>query len=231
MDYRELKDQYAGKRIFLCGNGPTMNLLTKRQKKTLTEREYTFAGSRFFEWKEGWTPSFYVLTERQQATEYQERGFENATATVARFFVNWQPAPDGWVAVPRPPHHAHDVLHYGMLGLLGVCEQAQDLGPHLHHGKDTPLAMAQLAHYMGFAEMYLLGCESTKGGHQYDAGHMRIVRADGLIDPYYERAARELPIKDCTPGGNLSQRGILEYIPLDEVLKSKDLTASSLRKS
>ena len=46
----------------------------------------------------------------------------------------------------------------------------------------------------------------------------RNMHAPGTMNPYYERAGRELPIKDCTPGGTLTQAGVLEYVPLEDVL-------------
>ena len=210
----DFKDAYSG-RVFLIGNGPSMNRLTDREKDLL-KKERTFSGSRWFLWPGHWTTTFYILTERKQAGLWQERGFQNATAEEAKFFVNWQPCPDGWVEVPRPPAQSHDVLNFGTQGLWS-CPKITDIGPHLHHGKDTPLAMAQVARYMGFGQMYLLGCETEGAGRSYP-DEPRRTHAPGIMDAYYQRAGRELPITDCTPGGRLSREGILKYVPLEEVL-------------
>jgi len=198
------------------GNGPSMNLLTDEEIHLLKE-ERTFSGSRWFMWPKSWTTDFYILTERKQATEWKERGFNKATAKEAKFWVTWQPAPAGWVPVPRPPSNAHDVLNYGTRGLKGNCKVGQDGSPHLHHGKDTPLAMAQVAAYMGFSEMYLIGCETEGAGRSYEDAP-RAMHIGGVMDAYYERAGKELPLVDCTPGGRLSRVGALKYKPLAEVL-------------
>ena len=216
MELNDYKQQYSGP-IFICGNGASMNLLTAKQKTALKARS-TFAGSRWVIWEEGWTPDFYILTERKQTNEWLQRGFNKAQAKVARFFVDWHPTPNDWVTVPRPPSNAHDVLNYGMGGLLGSCEQNADLGIHLHYGKDTPLAMIQVARYMGFGTFYLLGCETTRSGHSYDANEGRPMHADGIMDAYYERAAKECSVYDCTPGGRLTQQAILKAVELEDAL-------------
>lgn len=216
MELADFKGQYDG-RIFLAGNGPSMNLLTEQQKKQLSTKEYTFSGSRWFKWAGGWTTDFYILTERKQADNWKERGFANASANIAKFWVTWQPAPAGWVPVPRPPSNAHDVLNYGTKGLWH-CQKGVDPGqPHLHHGKDTPLAMAQVATYMGFQELYLIGCE-TEGTSRSYQDEPRQMHTAGIMRGYYERAGRELPLVDCTFNGMLGREGILPYRDLDEVL-------------
>ena len=214
----EFRTQFTG-RIFLCGNGPSMNKLTDWQKERLKEHEYTFSGSRWFEWSKGWGTDFYILTERKQASEYKERGFDRGSGNICRFFVTWQPAPKGWIPVPRPPSNAHDVLNYGMRGLWS-CGQGNDGKPHLHHGKDTPLAMAQVARYMGFGQMYLIGCDTEGTARSYDSAP-RNMHAGGIMDDYYRRAGKELGIIDCTIDGRLGRVGALPYEDLDEVLKSE----------
>jgi len=218
MNLEDLKGQYSGK-IFLVGNGPSMNKLTVKQTHKLRD-EYCFSGSRWFMWDKHWTTDFYILTERKQATEWKERGFGKAKAKIAKFWTTWQPAPPGWVPIPKPPSNAHDVLNYGMGGLKGNCHVGQDGSPHLHHGKDTPLAMAQVASYLGFSEMYLVGCE-TEGTDRSYPDSPRATHTSGIMDDYYRRAGKESSIVDCTINGRLGREGILKYIPLDKALGIK----------
>jgi hypothetical protein len=215
----EFKDKYSG-RIFLCGNGPSMGLLTDDQKERLNE-EYLFVGSRFIDWVDsGLKPSFYILTERKQSGTWLDDGtWRKASVKIAKFWVNWQPAPRGWVSIEHPPSNAHDVKNYGTGCLMGTCVDI-GVGIHLSHGKDTPLAMAQVARYMGFNEMYLLGCETTNLGKVYAPNMGRNMHAAGIMLPYYERAGHELPLRDCTFGGSLAKErgGPLEYVELEEAL-------------
>jgi hypothetical protein len=197
-----------------------MGKLTDEQKERLNQ-EYLFVGSRFVDWQSsGLVPSYYVLTERKQSNTWLDSGtWRRAYAKIARFWVNWQPAPQGWVSVEHPPSEAHDVLNYGTNCLMGACADI-GVGIHLAHGKDTPLAMAQLARYMGFGNLYLLGTETTNKGEVYDLNRSRNMHTSGIMLPYYARAGRELGLKDCTPGGTLAKErgGPLPYHDLDEVL-------------
>jgi len=204
----------------LVGNGPSMGLLTPEIKKRMN-KEYLFMGSRFIDWKDsGLKPSWYILTERKQTTDWMaEKTYNKVGASIAKFWVDWQPAPTGWVAIPHPPSNAHDVLNYGTRCLMGSCADGVDPGkPHLAHGKDTPLAMAQVAAYMGFNEMFLLGCETTTVGKVYDTTMARNMHVEGIMEPYYQRAKNELPMTDCTPDGKLN--AILGYRDIEEVLNA-----------
>lgn len=218
MNLFDLRGKYKG-RVFLVGNGPSLLDLTSKQLGRL-KKEYLFMGSRFFDWDAPTLqPAFYVMTERRQATAWLENGWHRlATASIARFWVAWQPAPDGWVSVPQPPSNAHDVLNYGLFGHLeGDCKDGVD-NPHIAHGKVTPLAMVQLARYMGFGEFYSIGWDGTRVGEVYNRERVRDMHAPG-IETQYARVASGV-ITDCTPGGahNAQQGGPLAYRPLDEVL-------------
>tara|TARA_Y100000310_G_scaffold260629_2_gene269670 strand:- start:9326 stop:10000 length:675 start_codon:yes stop_codon:yes gene_type:complete len=219
LELSDLKGRYSG-RLWCVGNGPSLNLLTPEQKKGITQ-DATFAGSRYFLWA-GWTPTFYVLTERKQNQEWLDQALHGkARASGSRFWVDWQPPPQGWIAVPHPPNgEAHDVLNYGVSKCLwGKCGEF-DGRQHIAHGKVTPLAMVQLGLWMGFSEFYLIGCEATNVGEAYDAEKTRNFHAPGIERQYFARAAGDAKIIDCTPGGTLAKErgGPLQYRDLDEVL-------------
>ncbi len=222
MEYTEFRDKFSG-RIFLIGNGPSLSSLTQQQIEALN-KEYLFMGSRYFDW-EGATlnPSFYLQTERRQANVWLDNGWhKKASASIARFWVEWQPAPEGWVAIPRPPSNAHDVLNYGLFGgLEGVCKDGVD-NPHLHHGKITPLGMVQIAKYMGFGEFYTIGVDGTLIGEIWDVNRKRNMHAPGIEQQYMGMA--KAVITDCTVGGMHAKErgGQLTYKPLDEVLGLSD---------
>ena len=218
-DWREYKGNFSG-RIFLAGNGPSLLRLTRGQLTAL-RKEHIFVGSRFYEWdKPTFKPSFYIVTEAQQATTWLDGRHLLPKAAIARFWVEWQPPPQGWVGIPKPPSHAHDVLNYGLFGgLEGECQNGIDPGkPHLHHGKCTPLAMLQVAKMLGFTEYYLIGCEGTPEGEVYNLQRQRTMHAPGIERQYFATAADVLT--DCTLGGTLAtdRGGPLSYRPLDEVL-------------
>ena len=211
--------KYSG-RIFLVGNGPSLLSLTEAQIGALN-REYLFMGSRYFEWKGATlTPSFYIVSERRQTVDFLDGRHAAIRAAEARFWVDWQPPPDGWVRIPHPPSEAHNVTNFGLFGgLEGQCQDGVDPGhPHLHHGKCTPLAALQVAKVMGFTTFYALGCESTPAGEVYDLNRHRSMHANGIERGVFATAKDVLV--DCTPGGMLAleRGGPLRYAPLDDVL-------------
>lgn len=212
-----LKGNFTG-RCFIMGNGPSLLDLTAEEKAALS-KETTFVGSRWHRWKEGWTGSFYTLHEPQEIQgEQPERVAQrlHAKASIAKLWVGFQPNPPDWMYVPPPPHLAHNILHHGFRGLWG-CEVNHD--SHMHHSKELPLASMQLAMWMGFTEIYLLGVDGTDSGHMYDAGDRRPMSMTGILDPWYKLAAAQVPgLKDCTPGGRYNENGVIEYVPLAEAL-------------
>lgn len=205
-------------RLWLVGNGPSLHRLTPAQAEALN-CEYLFMGSRYWEWEEpALRPSFYIVSERMQATQWLDGRHTRPQAAIAKFWVNWQPAPDGWVAVPRPPSEAHNVNTFGITGgLEGTCLDGVTT-PHLHHGKVTPLAALQVGLRMGFTEFCAIGCEATKDGEVYDKARQRTMHAPGIEREVWSRAAHM--VTDCTPGGTLAleRGGPLRYKDLNEVL-------------
>lgn len=207
-----------GGRCWLVGNGPSLHRLTPPQIAALN-KEHLFMGSRFFEWADApLRPSFYIVSERTQATQWLDGRCDRPEASIAKFWVSWQPAPKGWCSVPRPPSEAHSVTTFGLFGgLEGECHDGIDT-PHLHHGKVTPMAALQVAHMMGFTEFYAIGCEATQEGEVYDARRVRGMHAPGIEREVWAKAASL--VTDCTPGGLLAleRGGPLRSRDLDEVL-------------
>ena len=215
MTLQDYKGLYSG-RVFLLGSGPSLALLTKEERYLLS-KEFTFAGARFFKWG-GLTPSFYMLAEQGQAEEWRQRGFGDASAEIAKFWVTWQPAPDGWVPVPAPPSlsfHHYTLPETGLSPFEGECK-------HMHMAHDVPLAMLQVARYMGFSQYYLLGVDQTDVGYAWDAQERRKAgHRYGTMAPLYRKARDQVGgnLYDCTPGGRLNETNILAYVDLDTLLK------------
>lgn len=223
MKLQDLQRQFTG-RLFVVGNGPSLLQLKPRQIKALN-KEFMFMGSRYCDW-DGATlaPSFYIMTERRQAVHWIETGkYRQASASIAKFWVAWQPTPsDDWVTIPQPPSNAHDILNYGLRGgLEGTCSNGIDPGhPHMHHAKDSGLAAVEVGAFLGFSEIYLLGCETTTEGDVWNVNRQRDMHAPGVMRAYYEKAGSEINLVDCSFGGTLAETrgGPLPYRELDEVL-------------
>lgn len=77
--------------------------------------------------------------------------------------------------------------------------------------------MVQIAAHLGFREMYLLGCDMRQGPHVH-GDDMPFVPEQGWQRYWTELRAQYSHVVDCTPGGRLNKEGVLEYVPLEEVL-------------
>lgn len=209
----EYRDQFAGL-CFILGNGPSLNLLTKDERDAL-EGNFTFAGGRFFQWENHWPPSFYLYTEPEHINGTRPVPYFMAQATVAKMACRWQPLPDDWVEVPITNNLAHNALNYGFKGLMG-CEEGAS---HVHPAKETPLVAVQVALYLGFTELYLLGVDGGgKGSRNASGGVRKGGKAFEQMAPFYERAASETGLKDCTPNGAYNVAGIVPYVALFDAL-------------
>ena len=219
MRLEDFKGMYGGA-VFLCGSGASWLRIPLPLRKGLA-LAYTFAGARFFRWAEaGFTPSFYLVAEERHASEWKETGFGQTRATIARFCVDWQPVPAGWVMVPRPPSlsfHHYTLPESRLSPFEGECR-------HIHMAHDVPLAMLQVARYMGFSEFYLVGCECTAQGYAWNPEERRSVGdRGGTMFSLYAKAYEEVGGKlyDCTPGGLLSTKGVLPHVDLEDALAVK----------
>ncbi len=205
----ELKNRYVGERAFLVGNGPTLG----EHNLDLLIPEYTFATNRIAQIFDDfmWRPSFYVLTSLQ----FQRVGWKKdlARAIVSAYehsFVHeiyrgmaeitfngsevWLPecshgsyhnrtAPDGW--------WSDDVS-------VRVCKYGTSL-----------LSMFQIAVYLGFDPIILIGCGPPFKGYEkgeedpdhfspnYDGPSFVLTKETAEITEAKVRGAHELTQRAC----------------------------------
>lgn len=206
MELRDLKDQFNG-RCFILGTGPSLLRLTKEDKAAL-DKEYTFGCSRYWRWQDAVGLKFYVVSEQHHVHQMRESGTNQASASIARFMLQWQPPQDDWVGLPVDEYRHVSVANSG----LGKY-------PYVHQAVSETLIALQVAWWLGFNEFFFLGNECTRMGEVYDVNEQR--GSDiGTMGSDFAAAARQLGNRlwDCTPGGELSKQGIVPYKDLSEVL-------------
>lgn len=146
------KDRFRGQRAFIMGNGPSLNMCDL----TLLKDEVTFAANSIFlnYDKMGFHPTFYVVEDLLVAEDRRVEidGYRGPT----RFFGNYldyclSGSPDTvWLNVrfrydeyPGFPHFSRNALRMLWVG-----------------GTVSYLAL-QLAYYMGFSTVYLIGFDHS----------------------------------------------------------------------
>ena len=148
----ELKDKYKGKRIFLLGAGPSVN----HQALFLLKNEYVMAFNRFFLMEErvNWQPELYAVSDTIVIEDLAER-INNDTVKKAKYcffpdrhvtnmdYQKYIKKRDNvyWLYVDKPEFSDN-------LPFCGINKTVVNLG-------------IQIAAYMGFTEIYLLGIDLT----------------------------------------------------------------------
>ena len=149
----EYKDKYKGKRCFIIGNGPS---LTATDLDKLIN-EYTFAANRIWLMydKTAWRPSFYACQDRQMI-----RGeYERIKKYVGPVFL-------GFNAIDEFDLKFDNAIAYFLdkkSQLRRPCEMPFSLecDKYIIDGTTVTYSSIQLAVYMGFTEIYLLGVDNS----------------------------------------------------------------------
>ncbi len=159
---KELSREYKGKRCFLIGGGPSVKELDLGQLKD----EYTFAMGEFDNNPqfEALNPKFYVIGDSVYFTEgesaHWNKQFEKKDRSIN---------PNTIILVSLEARNyieKHNLfknhkLYY--LGIQGIMSQRFpfniDLDRYLPWPKNSMLLCMMIAVYLGFDEIYLLGCE------------------------------------------------------------------------
>lgn len=178
--FRSLKGKYAGKRIFIIGNGPSLN----QMPLYLLKDEYTMCFNRFalMEERINWFPNFYAVTDdlvlRDQAQELNDAIIPKVDYA---FFPDLHPSN---VSVKKLIDNVKNVLW------LHVDKpDFSDNLPWCGINKTVVNAGIQIAAYLGFCEIYLIGVDMTFGDQQIKKANSRNWQATGddpnHFDPRY----------------------------------------------
>ncbi len=156
------KNMYVGKRCFIIGNGPSLTVSDLEKLKN----EYTFGSNGIFKIfkKTSWRPTFYVSQDKKVLENYWDE-IENLDIT-AKFIPLW---------IVGKYKNSNRMI------FLSLCckdkypelpDFSEDVSKVIYEGFTVTYSMIQLAIYMGFREIYIIGCD-----HSYSAEK----KADGTV--------------------------------------------------
>ena len=162
---KSLKNKFKGKRVFIIGNGPSLNKIAVEK----LAHEYTFSFNRAYIAYEQWgfKPNFYISTDdvvvRDNFDEIngllRSKDYENT-----EFFL---PALEGMTFEVAPNLYKLDTYISNLLFDENVDEGFARMG-------DVAASTVQLAVYLGFREILLVGVDAnyTRGdrGAKVDSG-------------------------------------------------------------
>jgi hypothetical protein len=178
--WASLKGKYQGKRIFLIGNGPSLN----QMPLYLLENEYTMAFNRFnlmFE-RLNWLPDFYMVTDDLVIKDmYEQINKEILPVVSYAFFPDIHPSN---VEFDKYIEHRENVCWLN----TDSPEFSDDL-PHCGINKTVVNAAIQVAAFLGFDDIYLLGVDMTFADQKVKKMNSRDWEADDQdpnhFDPRY----------------------------------------------
>ena len=149
-----LKNAYQGKRCFIIGNGPSLNKIDLRK----LDNEYSFGvNGIFYKTDElGFRPSFYVVEDKHVLGDNLE--IINDYRAAIRFF------PSHYRRLIK--NHENTIFFNANRGFyeerspyFGLPRFSTDCARRIYFGQSVTMVNLQLAFYLGFQEVYLIGMD------------------------------------------------------------------------
>lgn len=222
---KELKGKYAGKRCFITCTGPSLTI----EDLEKLSGEYVFGMNSIclIHDKTDWKPDFFGIQDMKVYEKVKEKllSTDNGLVFAPYDYYELKNTPEGWIYFPMSwAYHIYDKKYTGKY----FAKFSDDCYLTVYDGFTITYSIMQLAFYLGFDELYLIGADSSYMGAQHfiETGHMvsqkDINKApDKLFAAYLEAKSfaetNGLKIYNATRGGYLE---IFPRISLEDVLSN-----------
>ncbi|WP_270347331.1 6-hydroxymethylpterin diphosphokinase MptE-like protein [Mediterraneibacter faecis] len=236
---KKLKDTAQSTRCFVIGNGPSLSTTDLE----VIQNEVTFASNRIYGLYErtSWRPTYYCSQDQKVLAQIKnDLSFAVSNCKQAFFPYNYKEIIGNNVCAMKNVHLFYKpyVSVYSEDGTYpeGLMPFSKDVSRQVYDGLSITYAMIQLAVYMGFKEIYLLGVDHNypmKNGvvdtsQSYAEGIKPIDMSTQyppellLCEVSYREARRfcedrKISIKNATRGGKLE---VFERISLEEAIQN-----------
>ena len=220
---KQLKGKYTGKRCFIVATGPSLSM----DDLALIEGEITFGMNSLcgiFD-KTNFRPTYYAIQDKavyKKMKPYMEKyNVDNLLVGIANthnigFSDEDLDTHSSWIGFPlNAAYHLGDMIYHDKY----YVKYSSNAYKQVYDGYSITYSLIQLAHYMGFSEIYLLGvdCNYKKGqvnhifeyGDKYsehhDSQYQRMIKGYELL----AEMKNKLPYKIY----NATRGGMLELFP------------------
>lgn len=209
-EVRNYANLYEGERCFIICTGPSLTVNDVDKLKG----EFSFSMNsitRIFS-KTDWRPSFYVIDDDEVYLKLEK---DIASCDVKKFFTS--------DILLKNVGFCREVIPFP-LDMLNHAKSGYHLAPKydfsdnayaiVYHGFTVTFSIMQLAVFMGFKEIYLLGCDCNYGGSKThfgdydvslqckpDTSEKRMIQAYRVAKKYADKHG--IKICNATRGGNL----------------------------
>ena len=208
-EIEKFRNIHKGKRCFIVATGPSLRMsdldVLKENKEICISMNSIFYAFNETEWK----PDYYVMCDYRGFDEYEKN--LDSLPIKAKFLSDnsktfWKTSHDRNIY----RYHQHYEYYYDRLPKFST-----DFSKKSYTGGSVTYACIQLAVYMGFREIYLLGVDFTganksvsKYSHFHTEKELIAVNYTELVKAGYEKAKlyaeeHEIKIYNATRGGEL----------------------------
>ncbi len=226
-------DIHKGKRCFIVGTGPSLQLSDVERLKG----EYTFGVNSCLTMydKTDWRATYYGIVDSHAVEIMGEK--LNSDEIPVFFYTDIDAVYDGRNGVPFPKDDSANMMTDTFWRKLfpkkyPETDFSRDITKVVYTGKSVVYAMLQIAAYMGFSEIYLLGVDCnyaqpkmysdnvTYIDHKTKWTQERLLKNGNQMLPQFEIARKYadqhgLKIYNATRGGQLES---FERVDLDDIL-------------
>ena len=223
---KEMKGKYTGKRCFITCTGPSLTIEDLEKLKD----EYVFGMNSIclIHDKTDWKPDFFGIQDVKVYEKVKDKllATDNGQIFAPYDYYEQMNTPLSWIYFPMSwAYHIYDKKYTGKY----YAKFSDDCYLTVYDGFTITYSIMQLAFYLGFEELYLLGADCTYMGQQQhfiETGHMVSKKdsakaPDKLFAAYLEAKTfaevHGLKIYNATRGGYLE---IFQRVSLEEVLSS-----------
>jgi len=175
---RSFKDKYKGQRIFIIGNGPSLNKINFEQLKG----EFTFGVNRInlLYDRTDWRPTFFTVNDWEVGPD---NAAEISTHTKSHIFI-----PKRFEGMP----HTEGSTIYSSINALQEDDFSWDATKGLVMGGTVLTLPIQLAAYMGFNPIYLIGVDVSYQVKSEVVQSGKVI-ADNQVKQFLESTADDDP--------------------------------------
>lgn len=237
------KDIHKGQRCFVIGNGPSLT----PEDLNLIKNEICFGSNRIYDIYEytEWGPTYYAIQDFNVLQEISLEVEERETRSNHRFIAGNRST---YICKEMMEDQKNSFFYLGScLSEKRKIQFTEDMQRTVASGRTVTYMMIQMAYYMGFKEIYLLGVDHSYGQYLDKEGnldteihaqsHFKGARAYKHLKGYnyiaknplnastkaYQKAEdysrnHGFRIYNCTRGGKLE---VFERRTLENVLKEK----------
>ena len=230
-DMATFQNKHQGERCFIVATGPSLTI----EDVEALRNETTFAVNSCFRifTKTDWRPTYYVVADPKFITDLGTELEQNNDQIPCAFCgdgVNWKK--DGVIKFNASKKYQHLPTRGMLRRIIDIKKEnfmSTDASKGIIAGHTVIFSVLQIAYYMGFSEINLIGTDCNYSGMlQYSSltNHTHINKPNAadlmIVDYYYVKRHFDkfgISVYNATRGGMLD---VFERVALEKVLSKKN---------